>query len=385
MKILHVIPFFSPKFGGSVTVLYELSKELAKKNHEVIIITTDFGFDSQYAKKIQVLGVRVISFHCLMNLGSFFYSPSMKNWLANHLKEFNVIQLHNYRSYQNYIVHSYAKKFRIPYIMQAHGSVLPLFEKQNLKKLYDFVWGNKILADASKFIAVSKIEREQYIKMGLPENKIEIIPNGIDVSEYAILPERGNFRKEWGIGSEEKVILYLGRVHKSKGLDFLINSFSRMLTINKNIKLVIVGPDDGFLDSLMKQINRLGINKNIIFTGALYENKKHIAFVNADLLVYPGIFEIFGLVPFEAIMCGTPVIVTDGCGCGDIIKEANCGNRVKYGDTVDLVIKMSELLENSQAAKETVILGQQYINTSLKWEKIILKFEDLYENCLRNI
>ena len=81
MKILQVIPFFSPKFGGSVTVPYELSRELVKRNHEVTIITTDFGFDSQYAKTLQDAGVNVIPFHCLANVGLFLYSPSIKVWL----------------------------------------------------------------------------------------------------------------------------------------------------------------------------------------------------------------------------------------------------------------------------------------------------------------
>ena len=244
--------------------------------------------------------------------------------------------MHDFRSYQNIVIHSFATKYGIPYIVQAHGSVLPFFEKQNLKKLYDFVWGNKILKDASKCIAVSKIERDQYLKMVVVENKIEIIPNGIDVSEYETLPRRGKFREKFGIAPDEKVILFLGRLHKSKGLDFLINGFSNLLDQSQNVKLAIAGPDDGFLDTLREQVKKIKIDEKIIITGPLYKKAKMEAFVDADVLVYPEQIEIFGLVPFEAIMCGTPVIVVDDCGCGDMIKEADCGYLVKFGDTKDL-------------------------------------------------
>ncbi len=384
MKILQVIPFFSPKFGGSVTVPYELSRELVKRNHEVTIITTDFGFDSQYAKTIQDAGVNVIPFHCLANVGLFLYSPSMKIWLEKNLKGFDIIHLHNFRSYQNNVIRTFAVKYGIPYIVQAHGSVLPFFEKQNLKKLYDFVWGNKLLKNAAKLVAVSKIERDQYLTMGLPENKIEIIPNGIDLSEYETLPERGKFRKKYGITADEKIILYLGRLHKRKGLDFIINSFTHLVNQYQDVKLIIAGPDDGFLDTLMKQIKKLKINDNVIVTGSLSKIEKIEAFVDADVLVYPGIFEIFGLVPFEAIMYGTPVIVADDCGCGEIIKDVDCGYLVKFGDIAGFSTKMDEILNNPDAAKKKVLHGQQYIKANLTWNSIISKFEELYADCLRN-
>ena len=97
-----------------VTVPYELSKELVKRNHEVTIITTDFGFDSQYAKTLQDAGVNVIPFHCLANVGLFLYSPSIKVWLKKNLKDFDIIHLHNFRSYQNVVVRIYAMKYGFP-------------------------------------------------------------------------------------------------------------------------------------------------------------------------------------------------------------------------------------------------------------------------------
>jgi glycosyltransferase involved in cell wall biosynthesis len=379
MKILQDIPFFSPLFGGSVTVAYDLSKELAKRDHEVTIITSVLNFDPHYADTIRSEGVTVISFHCIANLWSFLYTPSLKVWLEKKLKEFDIVHLHNFRSYQNAIVRPYAMKYGIPYIMQAHGSVLPFFEKQNLKKLYDFFWGKKTLNDAAKLIAVSYIEKDQYLKMGIPENKIVIIENGIDVSKYETLPERGKFKKRFGIPSEKKIILYLGRLHKRKGIDFIIDGFS--LLSDQDVLLVIAGPDDGYRNALVQRTNKLRNAGNVLFVEELSNEQKNEAFVDADVLVYPERMEIFGLVPFEALMCGTPVIVSDDSGCGEIVKRVNCGLLVKFGDSNQLKDQINLLINNPKIVDIFQTNGQAYIQKNLNWADLIEKFEHLYDSC----
>lgn len=389
VKILQVISSFPPaySYGGALKVAFGISKELVKKNHDVTVYTTDV-YDSNsrlhYEKNPEIMdGIKVYRFRNISNFLSrknFSCAPLMLLSLKNRIRDFDIIHLHEYRSFQAMFIHHYAKKYYIPYVVQAHGAVLPVFEKQWIKKIFDILWGNKILKDSSKLIAVSKVEKDQYLTMGIPENKIDVIPNGIDVSEYEILPEAGKFRKKYGIKSDEKIILYLGRLHKRKGLDFLINGFSNLLDQYQDVKLVIAGPDDGFLNTLIKQIKKLKIEENILITGPLSKVEKIEAFVDADVLVYPGILEIFGLVPFEAIMCGTPVIVANDCGCGEVIGEANFGYLVKFGDISDLKETMIFALENPDNNIKLVENGKQFIKVNFTWEKIIKRVEEIYEN-----
>jgi glycosyltransferase involved in cell wall biosynthesis len=379
MKILQLISYFNPRFGGDINVCTNLSKELAKQNHEVTIITTDFHFDLQYASMLRGEGITVIPFPCVAHLGLFLYTPSLETWLEKNLGNYDIIHLHNYRSYQNILVHKFSKRHRILYILQAHGTVIDYFEKKYLKKFYDFVWGYKILNGASKFIAVTKSEKDQYIKIGLPADKIEIIPNGIDVFKFDKHLIHGNFRKKYGIAPNEKIILYLGRLHKRKGIDFLVDGFSILSDQNKNVKLIIVGPNDGFLNVLKNQVKKLKIEDSVFFTDAVSENEKFEAFIESDLLVYPAIHEIFGLVPFEAIMSGLPVIVCDDCGCGEIIKEADCGYLVKFGDTKNLKETMIFALENDENNKKLIENGKRYFEKNLKWQNVGKKVETLYK------
>lgn len=130
MKILQVIEFFTPSRGGSVASTYNLSKELAKLGHEVTIITTDFEFDEKYVKSIEKEGVKVVHVHCIASIGLLLFSPGMKKWLKDNIGKFDIVHMHNYRSYQNNVIYRFAKKFDVSYILQAHSS-LPMMAGKN--------------------------------------------------------------------------------------------------------------------------------------------------------------------------------------------------------------------------------------------------------------
>ncbi|MCL0082806.1 glycosyltransferase, partial [Dehalococcoidia bacterium] len=370
--------------GGSVMVPYYLSRELSRIGHEVTIITTDFEFDqdylkSDYLKSIEREGVKVVPFRCVANMFFFLFSPSMKKWLQDNVQKFGIIHMHNFRTYQNIIAHHYLKEYEIPYVLQTHGSVLPFFQKQRLKKLYDRVWGYRILKDASKVIAVTKMEAEQYKSMGVSEDKIEIIPNGIDLSEFENLPKRGKFRKKWGIDESQKIILYLGRIHQTKGMDLLVKAFAELSKDSDDVKLVIAGPDDGYLPALKKLIKELKIGGKVVFTGPLYGTDKLRAHVDADVFVNPRADEIFGLVFLEASACGTPVICSQGCGIADVI-DGHAGLAVPY-DKDQLRDAIIRILNDKELQRKFGEEGKRLVREEFGWDEVVRRVEEIYENC----
>lgn len=383
MKILQVIQFFTPARGGSVAVPYTLSKELAKKGHDVTIITSDFEFDKEYAGSIEKYGVNVIPFKCTINIASLMYSPKMKEWLKENLNDFDIIHMHNYRTYQNNIVYYYAKKMNIPYILQAHGSLMEFVQKKELKKVYDFFLGHKLLKNAEKLIAVSGIESKQYQKIGLDEQKIVVIPNSLDLNRLRNLPEKGSFKTKLGLKEDDKFILFLGRLNRTKGIDFLIKSFQELTKELNNVLLVIVGPKDNYGNDIIKTIESLDIKEKIKVLDHL--NNVSEAYQDAEVLVAPSKYEIFGLVPFEAIICGTPVIVTKDSGCGELIMDIGCGYVVKYGNIDDLKNKMKYVIENPNKPKIKIIKGQNYIINHLCADKITELFEKTYISVINSI
>jgi len=382
MRILQVIQFFAPKHGGSFTVAYELTKQLSKLGHKVTVITTDFELDYSFAKSLE--GVEVIPFHCQYNIGGFLVSTSMKKYLKENIAKFDIVHMHNFRTYQNIIVYKYAKKYNIPYVLQAHGSVPRIIEKRGLKYIYDVTYGNRLLKDALNLVAVSDIEVDQYLQVNVSPEKVITIPNGIDLDLFKELPKKGSFRRKHNI-NEKHIILYLGRLHERKGIDFLIKAYAELVQEKKDIVLVLAGPDDGYLHKAEYLVDELRLKNNVKFTGFISEIEKFAAYIDADVLVYPSVFEIFGLVPFEAIMCGTPVIVTEDCGCGDLIKKSKSGYLVKYGDVNSLREGMKAIFDNPQKCSEFVNNGKKFIYDNLSWKSVVKNMEENYENCIHNV
>ena len=387
MKILQVVDFFKPSWeaGGIARVCYELSKRLADNGHGVTIYTTD-GFKSRLkVKKNQPVDVECMEVYYFRNVSISltkrnFYLPYLLPLIAKkNIQKFSVVHIHTFRSLLVIPIWYYAKKYNIPYILQAHGSVLPTFQKQRLKKIFDLFFGYRILKDATKLIALTKTEAEQYKRMDVDENKIEIVPNGIDLSQYENLPKRGEFRKKYSIGDDEKVILYLGRIHKIKGLDLLVKTFSDLIKELDDIRLVIVGPDDGFLSTLKKQIEDLKIDGRILFAGPLYERDKLEAYVDADVYVLPSVYETFPVTVLEACACGTPVIVTDRCGIADIVNKV--GYVVEY-DKDQLRDAIIKILSDEGLRRRFGENGKRLVGVEFGWDPIVRKIEGIYETTL---
>jgi glycosyltransferase involved in cell wall biosynthesis len=375
MKILQVTQRFNPKHGGGVNVVFNLSKYLAKRGHEVTIISTDCGFDEKYAESIRKEGVEMIPFRGIINVCLFIPSPDMKKWLAENINNYDIIHLNAARGYQNNIVYKYAKKYSIPYVLQAHGSVLRIVERQRLKKMYDLVWGNEILREASKVIALSYSEAEAYKVMSVNEDKIEILPNGIDLSKFSDLPKNGEFRKKYSLRDSEKIVLYLGRLHKSKGIDLLIEAFSELITRLDNVKLMLVGLDDGYQPALEKRAEELKIKDKIIFTGLVSEEEKMMAFIDADVFVTPRFYG-FPITFVESCACGLPIITTNE---GDKLDWIH--NKVGYVTDYNrdqLKDAILNILTNEKIRQEFGKKAKSLVCEEFNWLKIAGQVETVY-------
>jgi glycosyltransferase involved in cell wall biosynthesis len=227
---------------------------------------------------------------------------------------------------------------------------------------------------------MNSIEKEQITMMGTREDKIAVIPNGISLERCATTRSKGEFRKFCGIENGSSLILYLGRLARIKGIDFLIEAFSRLVQEEKDAVLVIAGPEWNYKRELEEKVRTLGIQDRVHFVG--YLDDVGFAYQDADLLVYPGMYEIFGLVPFEAIMSGTPVIVTDSNGSGELIRKGNCGLAVQYGDCAELAEKMAFCLENPGEGRKMVRRGQEFVRENLTWNRVVDRLEQEYRRCL---
>jgi glycosyltransferase involved in cell wall biosynthesis len=152
---------------------------------------------------------------------------------------------------------------------------------------------------------------------------------------------------------EKHIILFLGRINKVKGIEFLLEGFNELCHERNDVVLAIVGPDEGYKPILEQLINNFDIGNKVIFTGTLTGDKKIAVLNEAEMLVQTSIHERGPGSPFEAVLCGTPIIVTRHTGAGDIVAKINAGLLVDYGDVKGLKNLMVEIIKEPQKALET--------------------------------
>jgi glycosyltransferase involved in cell wall biosynthesis len=194
------------------------------------------------------------------------------------------------------------------------------------------------------------------------------------------LPQKGEFRRKYGLDDNERVILYLGRIHKIKGLDLLARAFADLSKSLNDIKLVIVGPDGGYLPSLKKLVGELKIRNKVLFTGALYGQDKLEAYTDADIYVLPSFYETFPNTVLEACACGTPVVLTDRCGIADVI-NGRAGLVVSY-DAGQLQQALLHILGDDELRRKFGEKGKLLVREKFNWEKIAEQVESVYLSCL---
>jgi glycosyltransferase involved in cell wall biosynthesis len=378
MKILQAIDIFSPAAGGSANVACRLSQALSRQGHEVTIYTSDFRLERGYIKSLP--GIKAYAARNYLSLGGKpLLTPGILAMARRELRDFDIIHLHNYPTLPNVMVHRYARRYHVPYILQAHGSLATYFQKGFLKRVYDSLWGKTILKGAARVIAVAPMEAETYRRMGVAQNKIEIIPNGVDSAEFENLPPRGEFRKKYGL-ENRKIIFYLGRVHAIKGLHLLAGAFAGLSREQGDARLVIAGPDDGYLPALQKLTKGLRIEDKTIFAGPLYGKEKLQAMVDASVLVLPSAYEIFGIAVLEACLCGTPVIVTDRCGIAPEITGA-MGQVITY-DENELQNALLKALAAPESTGESKAKRRQALLVRFSWQILAAQVERIYRDII---
>jgi glycosyltransferase involved in cell wall biosynthesis len=383
MKILHAFDFFSPHGGGTIDLLYKLAKAQAQNGYEVSLFTSDYKLDQAYLDTIPE--VKIHLFHCISPLFGFYIMSGVAKYTKAHLKEYDIIHFHCFRSYQNIVLHRYAKKYKIPYVLDSHGSLPRTHGKKDLKYLlkwaFDIFWGNRILKDASRDIAESQVGVDEYKAFGIKEDKIPVIGPPLDTSEFSHLPPKGLFMQKYNL-QDKQIVMFLGRINWIKGIDFLVESFALLAKTRNDIALVIVGNDDGYKATLDEMINKLGIKDKVLFVGFLGGEEKLSALEDASVVIQPSRYEQGIRVPFEAILCNTPVIVSKHMGPGEVIAKADGGYLVEYGNQNQLRDMIEYILINPAEALQKTKKGQQYVEDNFSLKKGSEKYVDLYREIL---
>ena len=180
------------------------------------------------------------------------------------------------------------------------------------------------------------------------------------------------------------MLLFIGRIHKIKGLDLLVDGFEELIKTNneKNIKLAIVGPDDGFETELENIIQKKGLSQKIILTGPLYKKEKQEALVDCDIFVMPSQYESFTTSGLEAMACEKPLVLTKNNHIHDWVQN-NVGLSCDY-DKNSLKEALEKLINDEQLKEQFGKEGRRLVEEKYNWDVIDNQILSIYKSILKN-
>jgi glycosyltransferase involved in cell wall biosynthesis len=396
MRLLNVTQSYYPFMdkGGPTVKVRALARGMASLGHSVTVLTADFGLDVSQKKLLNATpnrwgyeakedGVETVYLRTRAQYRSLTWNPGVAPYCRKHLDYYDIVHIYGLYDLMGPRVAGACRRIGRPYVVEPMGMFRPIIRKIRLKRFYHSILGDSMLRGASRIIATAEQERQELLDGGIPDSKIVVRRNGIDVPER--FPALGEFRNQWDIAPDVKVVLFLGRLVSKKSPDLMLDAFShwhRRSAVSRGSVLVVAGPDegDGFRQRLEAQAARIGLNGGVLFTGPLYGDAKWAAYRDADLFVLPSQNENFGNTAAEAVACGTPVLVTDRCGIAPIV-DRRAGVVVPH-DCDALEAGLAQILDDPTFAAQ-LRAGCEPVARSLGWAEPLAEMESLYQNLLQ--
>jgi glycosyltransferase involved in cell wall biosynthesis len=361
LRLLHVTPYYEHAwaYGGIPRLATALTRALARRGHRVTVCTTDARDDrsrlappdlpdtaSGWSQAVSADGVEVRVFRNLSNPLAYRYQAfaplGLSRFLRDHAREFDVAHLHACHHLLGALAARHLRRAGVPYVLAPNGTA-PRIERRRLAKwTFDSTIGRGVVPRAARVLAVSEAEKRQLLDLGVSAARIVVAPNPIDLDEFTDVPDKGRFRARLGLG-DGPIVLYLGKLTPRKGLDVLVDAFA---TLGREAAwLVIAGNDMGAGPAVRAHIARRRLDDAARLPGLLVGRERLEALVDASVVVYPSQDEVFGLVPFEALLCGTPVVVAGDSGCGEHVGRTGGGLVTPLGDAAALAGAIARILD----------------------------------------
>jgi len=240
----------------------------------------------------------------------------------------------------------------------------------------------RTMAGSDRVVALTAIDRQQIIRHYQTHSPIDVIPGGVDLDRFSPTP-RAKARATLGLQPNQKVVLFVGRIQRLKGLEVLVRAFARLGDLDA--RLLVVGGQPGTshesreISRLQHLVARLGLEDRTSFVGAVAHEQLPLYYSAADVTVMPSSYESFGLVAVESLACGTPVVATRVGGLTSIVHDGETGVLVPWRDAEMFAESLRRVLEDTA-------LRQRLANNARKsvlgygWDRIADEHLALYED-----
>lgn len=373
MRILQVTIYGERKFGGPPQKIFALSEGLEARGHGVRIAAFHSEFRGGCAPRKQ--GLATIHFLPWKGRELWQWATGWRR-LRRLVRGADIVHLYGLYNLLCPLAAWLAHLEGKPWVLEPLGMWVPRARSVRGKAIYNRLITFPMARGAARVIATSPREREELIAL-VPDTKLVLRRNGLDLSDFQTLPSGEAFRTRFGIGADETVVLYVGRISPIKNLEAVVRAFA--LANLEKARLALVGPElePEYAASLRSLIEELGLRERVLWTGELYESDKLSALAAATVFVLPSTYESYGNAAAEAVASGVPVLLTHGCGIAPTI-DGRAGLAVEP-DAASLASGLRRILSdaNSFCARRPEVMAE------LSWDGPLDQTEAFYNAILQ--
>lgn len=378
LRIVRVLPFFAPatRFGGVVAQAATVCRALAERGHRVQVVTTDHGVGESVPRG------RFVDWHgCSVYYAPTrpwhrvvpYWSPTMRPALEQVLPGADVCCLNVGLTLANRMAQAIAAASGVPCVYNAEGALCPvrLRLKAWRKRVFLTLVERPLLRRVAMCQALTGKDVHDLAALGVPDARIALVPNAV---EPAVPGDAARFRARFGIDAARDIVLFLGRLHRIKGIDVLIDAFAA--SDPAGATLVVAGPDDGVGPALDRQIAARGVVDRVVRTGHLDAAGKADALAAAQVFVLPSRTEGLPVAVLEALAAGLPSLVSTACNVPEV--ETAGAGRVLPCDPNAFARALRELLDDPAQRRAMGQRAVELVERSFSVERVIEHLEALY-------
>jgi glycosyltransferase involved in cell wall biosynthesis len=378
---------YPPRIVGGVSrVVHDLSKRLIKDGHEVTVITYKEGNAPEYENDKGVEVYRVDNYminannliEWIMQLN--FNMIAKANQLIAEKGNFDVIHAHDWLV--AYSAKTLKNSYNIPIVATIHATESGRnggIHTELQKYLNDTEW--LLTYEAAEVIVNSNYMKNELQRLfGLPYEKINVIPNGVNTALFNGIEKEMMFRRQYAMDNE-KIILFVGRLVYEKGVQHLIAAMPKILQHYNDAKLIIAGKGP-MQDELKAEAESLGLGEKIYFAGYLGGKDVQRMYKVADVAVFPSTYEPFGVVALEAMLSETPIVVSDIGGLNEIVDHKVNGMKSYAGNPNSIADSILELLYNEELVNSCVKKAKNKVRNNYTWAKIAQDTHFTYQKAI---
>lgn len=383
LKILHLSWEYPPyKVGGLATHVEELARAQAKLGYEPIVVTCAFEGKQGYEN---VDGVHIFRFDADNIPAEDFPSWAlqmntiMQNQASQVMSEFRGISLfhaHDWLSATSAV--SLKHIYRMPLVSTVHslevGRRGGIYDDR--QKLINDIEGRMVYESWKVLTCSEFMKRSVSSQFSVPWDKIEVIPNGVNLSRFRA-PENMWEQKNRFALPHEKIVFFVGRHVWEKGVDVLMGAVPYVLKECPDAKFVISGK--GYMTDKCKKLAwDFGVSDKVMFTEYVDDNTLNLLYHISDAVACPSRYEPFGIVPLEAMACNAPVVISDTGGLNEIIEHEKDGLKVMSNNSESLAWGINRILKDPGLCEHLKKNAFEKVKNIYDWEKIAARTNALY-------